>query len=162
MELADVMTRDEWISIQNELHEKFNLNADIMDRDGKRLAGNTWGNELCPAIRDDTKGFGAICATAGMMFTQMVQEGEPFVEECDGGMARISVPVRVNGELLGAVGGCGVVVDDGEVDEFTINMMSDLDEAAISEKAATVPVAGEDAVREIQSFIQEKITATIA
>lgn len=162
MNLADVMAKEEWIAIQDELHDKFNLNADIMDAEGKRFAGNTWGNELCPAIREDKKGYGAICATAGMMFTQMVQEGEPFVEECDGGMARISVPVKVNGELLGAVGGCGMVVDDGEVDEFTIGMMSDLSESVIAEKAATVPVATEATVEEIRAFIQQKVEAALA
>ena len=62
MHLTDLIGKDDLISLQNELHDTFNFNADIMDADGKKLVGNTWGNELCPAIRDDAKGFGAICA----------------------------------------------------------------------------------------------------
>lgn len=162
MELTDIMPKEKWIALQEELHQKFALNADIMDKEGKRLSGFTWGNDLCKAIHDDSKGFGAICATAGMMFVQMVKEGEPFVEECDAGMARISLPIKVDGELVGAVGGCGLVVDDGEVDEFTIGMMSELDEETIAKASATVSEASESKVAEIQAFIQEKIDEAIA
>lgn len=161
MELTDIMPKENWIAIQDELHQKFHLNADIMDKEGKRLAGNTWGNDLCKAIREDSKGGGAICVPAGMMFVQMIQQGEPFVEECDGGMARISVPIKVDGELIGAIGGCGLVVDDGEVDEFTIGMMSDLEEEAITKAAGSVREATEEKVKEIQDFIQAKLDAAI-
>lgn len=159
MELIDIMTKEKWMELQGELHERFQLNADVMDSEGKRIAGNTWGNELCHAIRDDKKGFGSICAPAGMMFTQMMKEGEPFVEECDGGMARISMPIMMDGEFVGSIGGCGVVVDDGEVDTFTVGMMSDLEEGAIEKMTETVAIASEDRVKEIQDFIQTKIAA---
>ncbi len=162
MELTDIMSTEKWVELQDELHTRFQLNADVMDTEGKRLAGNTWGNDLCKAIREDAKGFGAICAPAGMMFTQMMKEGEPFVEECDGGMARISMPIKVKGELVGAVGGCGLVVDDGEVDAFTIGMMSDIEEAAAEEMAAKVGVADEGKVKEIQDFIEKKIAEALA
>ncbi len=161
MELTDIMPKEKWVELQEELHTRFQLNADVMDKEGKRLAGNTWGNDLCKAIREDKKGFGAICAPAGMMFTQMMKEGEPFVEECDGGMARISVPVKVDGELIGAVGGCGLVVDDGEVDAFTVGMMSDLEEAAVEKMAENVGIASDEKVKEIQEFIQKRINEAL-
>lgn len=157
MELTDIMPKEKWLELQEELHTRFQLNADVMDKEGKRMAGNTWGNALCKAIREDKKGLGAICIPAGSVFVQMMQDGEPFAEECDGGMARISVPVKVDGEVIGAVGGCGVILDDGEVDEFTIGMMSDLEESAIEEMVGEVPTATEEKVKEIQEFIQKRI-----
>lgn len=158
MELTDFMDKDGWVALQNELHQRYHLNADVMDKEGRRLSGNTWGNDLCRAIREDKKGFGAICAPAGQMFLHLMQSNrEPFAEECDAGMMRVCVPVMKDGEFLGAVGGCGLTPEDGEVDEFTIDMMSDLDGDAIAEMATQVGVASEDKVAEIQTFIQGRL-----
>ncbi len=161
MKLTDIKPLEFWVALQNELHDKFSLNADVMDNEGKRLSGNTWGNELCRAIREDAKGFGAICAPAGQMFTHLMQNKEPFAEECDGGMMRISVPVVKDGELLGAVGGCGLFADDGEVDEFSIDMMSDLEAEHIAAMAKDVKSASTERVEEIQAFIQDKISEAL-
>jgi ligand-binding sensor protein len=157
MTLKDLVSEEELARLQQELHDRFGLNADIMDGDGHRLLGNIWGNDLCRAIRDDDKGFGAICATAGQMFTQLLKKGEPFVEYCDGGMVRVSVPVVVDGEVVGGVGGCGLVPADEEVDEFSIGMMSGLSEEDIAEKAKTVRTVTEEQLAEIQAFITERI-----
>lgn len=162
MTLTDIQPLEFWVALQEELHDTFGLNADVMDKDGKRLSGNTWGNDLCRAIREDSKGFGAICATAGQMFTQLMQQGEPFHEECDGGMMRISVPIKKDGELLGAVGGCGLFDPEGEVDEFSIGMMSDLEEGTITELAKQVRPADPEKIKEIQAFIQKRIDEAFA
>ncbi len=92
----------------------------------------------------------------------MMQQGKPFAEECDGGMMRISVPVLKDGELIGAVGGCGLVAEDGEVDEFSIDMMSDLDAERITKMTPGVHVASEEKVKEIMVFIQGKIDEALA
>ncbi|MBC15848.1 putative histidine kinase sensor domain protein [Pseudodesulfovibrio profundus] len=159
MELTDLMPVEDWVALQYELHDRFGLNADVVNSKGQRLAGNTWGNELCHKLRADSKGYGAICATAGMMFTQMVQEGQPFVEECDAGMTRISVPIVVDGEHLGALGGCGVVAEDGEVDGFTIGMMSNLSEDDISQTIETVSTVSYENIQEIQDYIESRLAS---
>ncbi|EGB14929.1 Transcription regulator,histidine kinase sensor-like protein [Pseudodesulfovibrio mercurii] len=157
MTLKDLVPEEELVRLQQDLHDRFGLNADIMDGEGHRLFGSTWGNDLCRAIRDDDKGFSAICATAGQMFTQLLKEGEPFVEYCDAGMVRVGVPVVVDGEVIGGVGGCGLVPADEEVDEFAIGMMSGLSEDAIAAKAQTVKPADEARLAEIQAFIAERL-----
>lgn len=162
MTLKDLIPEEELVKLQRELHDRFGLNSDIMDGEGHRLFGSTWGNDLCMAIREDEKGFGAICATAGQMFTQLLKKGEPFVEYCDGGMMRVSVPVVVGGEVVGAVGGCGLASEDDEVDEFTIGMMSGLSEADIAARAATVKTVSEERVAEIQEFIAERLKALLS
>lgn len=157
MTLKDLVPEEELVKLQRELHDRFGLNADIMDGEGRRLFGSTWGNDLCRAIRDDDKGFSSICATAGQMFTQLLKQGKPFVEYCDAGMARVSVPVVVDGEVVGAVGGCGLVPADEEVDEFAVGMMSGLGDEGIAEKAKTVKSADEARLAEIQAFIAERL-----
>lgn len=157
MTLKDLVPEEELVKLQQELHDRFGLNADIMDGEGHRLFGSTWGNDLCRAIRDDDKGFSSICATAGQMFTQLLKQGKPFVEYCDAGMIRVSVPVVVDGEVVGAVGGCGLVPADEEVDEFAVGMMSGLGDEDIAEKAKTVKSADEARLAEIQAFIAERL-----
>ena len=163
MNLTDLQPKEKWIELQQELHDRFHLNADVMDKDGVRLAGNTWGNDLCRAIREDAKGHGAICAPAGQMFVHLMQNGRAsFVEECDAGMVRISVPVIVDGELLGAVGGCGLMPEDGEVDEFMVEMSTTMDADAVAGLAGSVHTASEARVREILDFIEDRVAALTA
>lgn len=163
MDLTDLQPKEKWVELQQELHDRFHFNADVMDRDGARLAGNTWGNDLCRAIRGDAKGHGAICAPAGQVFAHLMQEGRAsFVEECDAGMVRISVPVIKDGELLGAVGGCGLLPEEGEVDEFMVEMSTDMDADTVAGLAKTVPAASEERVREILDFIEARVAELIA
>ncbi|WP_419786873.1 PocR ligand-binding domain-containing protein [Pseudodesulfovibrio sp.] len=161
MNLTDLAPEEKWRELQQDLHDRFGLNADIMDGEGHRLFGNTWGNDLCRAIRNDDKGFSSICVMAGQMFTQLLKEGEPFAEMCDAGMMRISVPVKKDGVVIGAVGGCGLQPADEEVDEFTIGMMSDLDKDAIPGLAGTVRSADEAKVTEIQDYISKRVAEII-
>ncbi|NDV18842.1 transcriptional regulator [Pseudodesulfovibrio sp. JC047] len=162
MNLTDLIGKDDLIALQNELRDAFGLNADIMDAEGKKVVGHTWGNELCSTIRDDAKGFGSICAPAGQMFHHVLSTTkEPIAEFCDGGMMRVAVPVLHDGEYIGAVGGCGLAPDDDEVDTFTIGMMSDLDEAVLTEKAKTVAVGSQDKIKEIQSYITRRVEELI-
>ncbi len=161
MKLTDLAPEEKWLTLQQELHDRFGLNADIMDSEGKRLFGNTWGNDLCRAIRNDEKGFSSICVTAGQMFTHLLKQGEPFAEECDGGMLRVSVPVKKDGKVIGAVGGCGLRPEDGEVDPFTIGMLSGLEEKAVEKLSPGVHVASDERVKKIQEFIQKRIAEII-
>jgi ligand-binding sensor protein len=157
MKITDVIPAEDLRALQLELSERFGLNADIVDADGKRLFGTTWGNKLCRAIRDDDKGFGSICVPAGQMFAKLMKQGEPFSEECDGGMMRVAVPVLVDGEVVGSIGGCGVVPHDGEVDPFTIGMMSDIEESAATDMAGKLVPLAEGMVEEIQAYIRKRI-----
>ncbi|WP_285905667.1 PocR ligand-binding domain-containing protein [Pseudodesulfovibrio pelocollis] len=162
MRLTDLQPKEQWEKLQQELHDRFHFNADVMDQDGVRLAGTTWGNDLCRAIREDEQGLGAICKPAGQMFVHLMQEGRAaFVEECDAGLVRISVPVIKDGELLGAVGGCGLVSEDGEVDEFMVEMSSGMDAQTVARLAGTVKAVSEERVREIIEFIEARLAGLV-
>lgn len=157
MHLTDLIATEDLRKLQEELAERYGLNADVMDADGKRLLGTTWSNNLCRAIRDDKKGFSAICMPAGQMFTHLMHQGGPFTEECDAGMMRVSVPIVADGNVIGAIGGCGMVPPDGEADSFAIGMMSDMDESAAENLAAQLRPAPQGRGEEIQAFIQKRV-----
>ena len=162
MTLTDLAPLEKWVELQNELHEKFHINADIMDPQGHRMAGNAWGNDLCKLIRNHPKGLATICAPSGQAFTNLMQVSKaPFVEECDAGMVRISVPVVRDGELLGAVGGCGLLPDDGELEEFYIQMATEADDDRLAKLAATVRVSSRDKLALIVDYIKKRIAEII-
>jgi len=157
MNMTDLIPAEDLRALQRELAERYGLNADVMDADGKRLFGTTFGNALCRAIRDDEKGFGGICVPAGQLFTRLMRQGEPFSEECDAGMLRVSVPVVADGEVIGSIGGCGLVPPGGEADPFTIGMMSDIEESAAADMAEKLTPLAEGKVAEIQAYIKKRI-----
>ncbi|MBU8922494.1 MAG: PocR ligand-binding domain-containing protein, partial [Bacteroidales bacterium] len=105
---------------------------------------------------------GAICAPSGQMFRQLMQTGrKPFAEECEGGMLRISVPIIHEGELVGAVGGCGLVPEDGEIEEYMIEMSTGMTGEEIAALSKEVGIASEARVQEIIDFIQGKVAEAI-
>ena len=109
MKLTDILPVEIWRAIENEANEKFELNASVFDADGKRITGEARrANRLCPAIAATKDGQTNICARAHQDIVSRVRrDGVPVVGECDAGMVKILVPITVDGEFLGAFGGCG-------------------------------------------------------
>ena len=56
---------------------------------------------------------------------------QAVVEECDAGLVKMVVPIFFADEFVGAVGACGFLLDDGEVDSFLVNKMTEIDEDKI-------------------------------
>ena len=53
------------------------------------------------------------------------------MEECDAGLVKIVIPIFIKDTFLGAVGACGLLMQDGEVDAFLVNKMTDIDEEKV-------------------------------
>jgi ligand-binding sensor protein len=92
---------------------------------------------------------------------QAMQTRRPAIEECDGGLVKIVVPIFLDDTFLGAVGACGLLLDEGEVDTFLIDKITGIDEETAQELAADVgkiSTAGaeslaEDVTRRIASIV---------
>jgi ligand-binding sensor protein len=73
---------------------------------------------------------------------------EPVIEECDGGLIKMVVPIFVEEEFVGAFGACGFLLDDGEVDTFLINKVTDIDEGKLESLSEGIrSITTEDARR---------------
>ncbi len=134
---------DRWIELENRFFEAYGLETNVFNKDGIRITDNKrWVNRLCPAIKATDKGQAFICAVAHMNLALMAKDqNEPVVEECDAGLVKIVVPIFDGDEFVGAVGACGYLLDDGEVDDFMINKTTGIDEdeiAALSEDIKTI------------------------
>ena len=76
-------------------------------------------------------------------------------------MMRVAVPIKHDGEVIGSVGGCGLMPADGEIDPFTIGMMSRHQRGDRGEAVPAVHVADEDRVKEIQAYIRKRVDEII-
>ena len=163
MKLSEIASLDEWMALEEQINKMFSVDANIFDTDGYRISNvKNWANKLCPAIKDTDKGQSFICAVAHMNLAEQArQTGQPVIEECDAGLAKIVVPIIVNNEFIGAAGACGMLLEDGEVDTFLINKMTEIPESRAENLAKTVSAISSSKAQAIVSFIEKKIRSLI-
>jgi len=159
MDLTDIAPLDTWARIENEAFEKFGLQSSVFNADGIRITDTkNWANSLCPAIKAIDKGQTFICATAHMnMAHQAQQTRKPVIEECDAGLVKIVVPIFAGDDFIGAAGGCGLLLDDGEVDSFAVNKIVEMEEDRVAALSAGIPAITSETAEEIGRFFAEKI-----
>lgn len=164
MELLDICSLETWKTLEDEIRERSGLNAAVFNIEGIRIIPTSrWPNRLCPEIKADPKGQSFICATAHMnIANQARQTREPVIEECDAGMIKLVVPVYVGEEFVGAVSGCGLLLDDGEVDTFLVNKITDMPEERIEDLSVGLGAVTMDQARELCRFIQDRVAQIVA
>jgi ligand-binding sensor protein len=133
MQLTDLAPLERWIELEQDIHQKSGMDVNVFDTKGYRISEfKNWANQLCPAIKATDKGQSFICAPAHMnIATLAMRSQKPVIEECDAGMLKLVVPIFANQEFVGAVGACGFLLDDGEVDRFLVNKMTDISDSKI-------------------------------
>lgn len=160
MKLKDILPIEKWIALEKDLHNRYGLDVNVFDTSGVRISDfKEWVNRLCPAIKATDKGQSFICAVAHMnIAAQAMQTRRPAIEECDAGLIKIVVPIFSDDTFLGAVGACGLLLDEGEVDTFLIDKITGIDEDAAQKLAADV---GTISTAEAES-LAEDVTRRIA
>jgi len=153
------MPAEKWLELERELFEKFNINAEVVEEDGKRVTDKRlWCNKLCQTIRESAKGTGGICAPSGQEFVRMTREDRvPFIEECDIALIKINVPVIVNDEVVGAVGGCGPLPEGNELEDFMVQVTMGMEEEEVCKLAESIPVASHRELEEIKVYIEGRV-----
>jgi ligand-binding sensor protein len=81
----------------------------------------------------------------------------PVAGECDAGLLKLVVPIFVKGEFLGAVGACGLLLDDGDVDSFMVNRTIEMDDDKIADLSGDIRRLSGDDVEELGKYITERI-----
>jgi ligand-binding sensor protein len=141
MTLTDLLTLQRWQALEDEMHAHSGLQSCVFDADGIRISGTKrWANRLCPAIKADDRGQSYICAVAHMnLAAEAARTGNPVVGECDAGMVKFVVPIFHADRFLGVAGGCGLLLDDGEVDAFMLEKTLGMEAAGIAELSHGIP-----------------------
>jgi len=163
MKLTDIAPLETWARIENESFEKFGMQSSVFDVAGVRITDTkNWSNRICPAIKATDKGQTFVCATAHMnMANEARKTRKPVVDECDAGLVKIVVPIFVEDEFIGAAGGCGLLLDDGEVDAFAVNKIVEIEEDKVAALSEGIPVITTETAEDISRFFTEKIAELV-
>jgi len=164
MNLSDLMPLAKWEDIEREINQKYGLDANFFNLDGIRITSfREWANRLCPTIKATDKGQSFICAVAHMsVAAEAKHDRAPKIEECDGGLLKIVVPIFVDDEFVGAFGACGFILDDGEVDTFLINKVTEIPEEELGSLSEGIRTISRETAEALVSDVQEKINAIIS
>ncbi len=164
MKLTDIAPMKRWLELENDIHARTGLDANVFDPDGYRISQNkNWANRLCPEIKATDKGQSFICAPAHMnIAAQAMRTQQPAIEECDAGLIKLVVPIFVNDEFAGAVGACGFLLDDGEVDSFLVNKMTEIDAEKVERLSEGIQSITTDKAVSLGNAISEKIQQLVS
>lgn len=159
MKLTDICPIEKWMAFEKSIHEISGLDANVFNPEGIRISEyKKWVNRLCPAIKAIDKGQSYICAVAHMnIAAQAMQTRKPVIEECDAGLIKLVVPIFMGEEFLGAVGACGLLAEDGEVDAFLINKTTDMAEDVIEELSEGIGTISMQKAEALTETIQQEL-----
>jgi ligand-binding sensor protein len=164
MNLTDLAPLERWLELEKAVNQRFGLDVNVFDVKGYRISDfKAWANRLCPEIKATDTGQSFICAPAHMNIARMAMRAKKTVtEECDAGLLKMVVPIFVNGEFIGAVGACGVILDEGEVDAFLINKMTGIDDNQIELLSQDLPSVTTEKLQAAARYIEEQIALILA
>jgi ligand-binding sensor protein len=165
MELTDLQPLEKWIELEKAIHARSGLDASVFNTDGIRITNHKkWANRLCPVIKANPKGQTFICSTAHQnVAAQAVKTKKPVIEECDAGLVKIVVPIFVEDQFIGAVGGCGLLLeDDGEIETFLLGKTLDMEESELEALAQGLGSLSLPQAEEISAYIAGQIDQIIS
>ena len=163
MKLIDIAPHERWIELETDIHQKSGLDVNVFNADGYRISEfKKWANNLCPEIKATDKGQSFICAPAHMNIANQAMRAKlPAIEECDAGLIKLVVPIFIHDEFVGAVGACGFLLDDGEVDSFLVNKMTEIDENAVERLSEGIPSITTTKAETLGHYITEQVEKII-
>jgi len=159
MKLTDIYPIEKWMAFEKSIHDKSGMDANVFNPQGIRITEyKEWVNRLCPAIKAIDKGQSYICAVAHMnIAAQAMQTRMPAIEECDAGLIKLVVPIFIGDEFAGAVGACGLLSEDGEVDAFLINKTTDMNEDIIQNLSEGIGTISKQKAEALAEYIQQEL-----
>lgn len=155
MELTDKIPLERWKSIANGLHERFGLNGTVYKKDNYILVkSDGWANTVCPAIKSGDSV--VVCSSAQQRLSSMAREKRDcVVDECDAGFVKFLMPLYVDSEFAGMIGGCGCLAEDTEIDTFHLSKL--LQKEDIEDLLGSARHISEDALREAMQYVRDQL-----
>lgn len=163
MKLTDILSLEKWVEFEKDISERSGLASNIFGTDGIRITDyKVWVNRLCPVVKADNRGQSFICAVAHMNIAgQARQSKTPLIQECDAGLMKLVVPIFVKDEFLGAASACGLLLDDGEVDDFMLHKTLGLEEEKIAGLSNDINRIATEKAEALCDYIRERIDCII-
>jgi ligand-binding sensor protein len=159
MLLTEIAPISEWTELENKVRNKTGLDVSVFDTEGIRITDNKeWINKLCPEIKSVDAGQTHICAVAHSNIAAMAaKSGKNIVEECDAGLIKAVVPLFKDDKFIGAFGGCGKMLDDGEIEVEYICRTIKSKEPEIAELSKSIEIMTEEAAEEAVEYMADEV-----
>jgi len=159
MTLLDILPVEKWIELEIEINKRSNLNASVFDANGIRITDfKKWANRLCPVVKANEKGQSYICAVAHQNAANQAQKSkDAAIIECDAGLVKVVVPIFVEDEFLGVAGGCGLLLQDSEVDTFLVNKTTDIDLEKIGNLSNDIAIISMEQLKSVIRYIEKEL-----
>ncbi len=163
MKLTDIAPLEKWAVLEKDIHRQTGMDVNVFDPGGYRISDfKAWVNRLCPEIKATDKGQSFICAPAHMnIAAQAMRTRQPAIEQCDAGLIKIVVPIFVDDEFVGAVGACGFLLDDDEVDSFLVYKMTEMGEEKVLSLSEGIPTISTAQAQEFCRYIERQIKKVV-
>lgn len=159
MELTDILPVEDWSQLEKELFDRFHLNFSVYDTSGTAITGKPeWCNKICPEVKANKDSLAAICATGNQHFmAQAEKTRQAVIGECDAGLIKIAVPISLNGEFMGTVGGCGRLPEGGELETFMLQKLMGLSAEQVAELSRGLEPMSMDQARQVAEYIEKRV-----
>jgi ligand-binding sensor protein len=159
MTLLDILPVEKWIELEMEINKRSNLNASVFDANGIRITDfKKWANKFCPVVKANEKGQSYICAVAHQNAANQAQKTrDAAIVECDAGLVKLVVPILVHDEFLGVAGGCGLLLQDSEVDTFLVNKTTDIDVGEIENLSDDIATISMEKLKSVIKYIEKEL-----
>ena len=116
MNPTDIASPEEWRDIQSLFSMVTGLTSVTFDLGGNPVVKPEFQNQYCARVRATEAGTAA-CKEAHKAITEEVaRSGQPLVGRCKAGLIKVVVPIKIDGEIIGVTGGCGVYLKDEGLD----------------------------------------------
>jgi ligand-binding sensor protein len=164
MKLTDILSVEEWARFEKELSDRFKLNCTVYKSDGISVTGKqNFCNKLCPEIKANKDALSAICAPGNQNFmARAKQTRKAVIDECDAGLLKIAVPIYVGEEFLGTAGGCGLLLEGGEVEEFMVQKTTGFTEEEIETLCQGLGTMTDERAQEVAADIEKEISKILS
>ncbi len=156
---ATPMQLNTWIELEEEIIEKFGVNAGFFDLDGNRITNIVkWGNQLCQRIKATENGHQTICAIAHKnMASRAIKTKQTVIDECDGGLTKVVIPIFQKEKVEALFSCCGFFMESSEIEHFIIKKTTNLNDKEIDTLSTPIPRMPSDKIKEMVAYIDKKV-----
>ena len=163
MEMTDILPAEGWAKLEQDIYERYGVSAHAHTAAGAPFSGRElWGNRLCPRLRQNKSAGTSICAVVNQAVrTESRLESKTVITDCDAGFMLIAVPVIVEGEFIGMLGGCGGLCDGAEPESFLLEKTAGFSEDLVTELCSDMRQYTAEEAQEIARYIEDRVAEVV-
>jgi ligand-binding sensor protein len=136
----EVKTKEQWQELLEEARSAVGMPAALLDPNNAILQAAGERNQLCTEIRSRKESLPVICGQSQKFMAETARtQKAPLVELCEGGLAKLVVPIFRAQDYVGCVTTCGSLLPETEVEAFLIQKASGMSEGEVAAMAKEIP-----------------------